>query len=100
MVPALDVSASYDVEQQQGALFLVNRHQKEAVVTDLIWQNGKTVQVEKVWQLAGSDPKETNSWEEPNRLVIKAISAPNAKDDQVTVQLPPLSFTAITFRTT
>ncbi len=38
-VPALDVSASFDAETQQGAVFLVNRSVTEAVVTDLVWQD-------------------------------------------------------------
>ena len=97
-VPALDVSASYDEETQQGAIFVVNRGQTEAVVTDIVWQNGKTIHIGEAQQLAGSDPKETNSWDEPNRLVASAISAPTVEDGRTTVQLPPLSFTAITFR--
>jgi alpha-N-arabinofuranosidase len=96
-VPALDVSASYDKETQQGAIFLVNRGLTEAVATNLIWQNGKTVQIKKAWQLAGSDPKESNSWDEPNRMVANAISGPAVKDGQATSNFPPLSVTAITF---
>ena len=48
---------------QQGAIFLVNRSLTEAVVADIVWQDGKAVQVDQAWQLAGSDPKEVNSWE-------------------------------------
>jgi alpha-N-arabinofuranosidase len=97
-VPTLDVSASYDNETQRGAIFLVNRGLTEVVVTDLIWQNGKTIQAGEAWQLAGSDTKETNSWEEPNRLIANPISSPTVIDGQATIQLPPLSFTAVTFR--
>jgi alpha-N-arabinofuranosidase len=97
-VPALDVSASYDEETQKGAVFAVNRNQTEALATDLVWQNGETIQIDEAWQLAGSDPKGTNTWDEPNRLVANGISAPTVEDGQATVQLPPLSFTAITFR--
>jgi alpha-N-arabinofuranosidase len=60
-VPALDVSASFDPETQQGAVFLVNRSLTDAVTTDLarrtvkpFWLNGL--------QLAGSDPKAVNTW--------------------------------------
>jgi alpha-N-arabinofuranosidase len=96
-VPALDVSASYDNKTQRGAIFLVNRGLTEAVATNLVWQNGKTVQIEKAWRLAGSDPKESNSWDEPNRIVANAISGPTVKDGQATWKFPPLSVTAITF---
>jgi alpha-N-arabinofuranosidase len=94
-VPVLDVSASYDVEKQTGAIFLINRDQIKAISTSIVWQDGKTVRVDKAWQLVGSDPKETNSWEEPNRLVTKAIDAPTIDEGQMTINLLPLSFTVL-----
>jgi alpha-N-arabinofuranosidase len=97
-VPMLDVSSSFEVEKGQGAIFLVNRNQTESVVTDLIWQNGETIRVEEAWQLAGSDPKESNTWDQPNRLVAHPVSAPTIEGTRAVIQLPPLSFTAITFR--
>jgi alpha-N-arabinofuranosidase len=96
-VPTLDVSASYDNEIQQGTIFLVNRSLKEPIVTDFIWQNGKTIQISEGWQLTGNDPKETNSWDEPHRLVANPITTPTVVDGQAIMQLPPLSFTAVTF---
>jgi alpha-N-arabinofuranosidase len=97
-VPVLDVSASYDAEVEQGAVFLVNRSQTESVVTEVIWQDGKAIHIDEVWQLTGSNPKESNSWDEPNRLVANPVSAPTVQDDRATIQLPPLSFTVIPFR--
>ena len=52
-------------QTQQGAIFLVNRSLDEPLVTTLIWQDGKAVQIDQAWQLAGGDPKEVNSWEAP-----------------------------------
>ena len=97
-VPALDVSASYDAETQQGALFLVNRGLTDAVVTEIVWQDGKAVQVDRAWQLSGSDPKEVNSWEAPDRLIARAIPAPAVDNGRATLNLPPLSFTVLTTR--
>ena len=77
---------------------MVNRSQTEAVVTDLVWQDGNAVQIDQAWQLAGSDPKEFNSWDEPNQLVAKAISVPAVEDGKVTLSLPPMSFTALSTR--
>lgn len=94
-VPALDVSASYDAETQQGALFLVNRSQTKTVATEVIWQDGKAVKIDQAWQLAGSDPKEANSWAEPNRLIANAVSVPTVGDGRTTISLPPLSFTVL-----
>jgi len=98
-VPTLDVSASYDDETQRGAIFLVNRGQTEAVVTTIVWQDGKTVHIDEAWQLTGSDPKEVNTWDEPHRLIANAISAPTVENGRATLSLPPLSFTALSTRT-
>jgi alpha-L-arabinofuranosidase len=95
LVPALDVSASFNPETQQGAIFLVNRSQTEAVTTDILWQNQNHVTIQQSWQLAGCDPKETNTWDNPDRLAAKAIPLPVVDGDRSTVTLPPLSFTAL-----
>lgn len=97
-VPVLDVSASYDEEKQQGAIFLVNRSLTEPVTTGITWQDKQDVQVDKAWQLAGSDPKAINRWEDPNHLIAKGITAPDVKDGRATLSLPPLSFTVLTTR--
>ncbi len=97
-VPALDVSVSYDAETRQGAVFVVNRCQTESVVTELVWQDGCAIQFEKAWQLAGNDPKEANSWEDPERLVAKTIPVPTVNGGRATLSLPPLSFTVLTTR--
>lgn len=98
-VPALDVSASFDEERGQGAVFIVNRSLRDAVQTELIWQDGQALRVEKAYQLAGTDPKAANSWENPNQLVAKEISAPVVDDGRAALSLPPLSFTVLTTRT-
>jgi len=97
-VPALDVSASFDAETQQGAIFLINRSVTEPVITDLVWQDGKAVQIDQAWQLTGSDPKAVNSWDAPDRIVAKAIPAPVVRDGCSILSLPPLSFTVLTTR--
>jgi alpha-N-arabinofuranosidase len=94
-VPALDVSASFNAENQQGAVFLVNRSQTESVSTQIVWQDRKAIQVNHAWQLAGSDPNQGNTWEEPNRLVARPIPVPNVEDGRTTINLPPLSFTVL-----
>ena len=97
-VPSLDVSASYDVETQKGAVFLVNRSQTESVLTDLVWQDGQALQIDQAWQLAGGDPKEVNSWDAPERVVAKTIPIPPVEAGRATINLPPLSFTVLTTR--
>lgn len=93
--PVLDVSATYDQATGQTALFVVNRSQTEAVITEINWQSGAPAVIDAAWQLTGNDPKAANSWESPNALVAHALTPPIVRDAQVTLQLPPLSFTAL-----
>ncbi|MBN2002627.1 MAG: alpha-N-arabinofuranosidase [Anaerolineae bacterium] len=97
-VPVLDVSASFDAQTQQGAIFLVNRSLTETVVTDIVWQDGKAAQPEKAWQLSGSDPKEANRWDAPEQVIARSIPAPVVEDGHAQISLPPLSFTVLTTR--
>ncbi len=97
-VPALDVSASYDAAAQRGAIFIVNRSETDSVAAELVWQDQKSVQFEQAWQLAGSDPKATNTWDEPDRLTAKALPLPLIEQGRTSLQLPPLSFTTLTTR--
>jgi alpha-N-arabinofuranosidase len=98
-VPALDASASYDSETGQGAIFIVNRSQTDPVTADLIWQDGKSVQFDKAWQIAGTDPKQVNTWESPDQLVAQPLTAPSVDANRAAVTLLPLSFTVFTTRT-
>jgi len=97
-VPVLDVSASYDAETEQGAIFIVNRSQTDSVTTDLVWQDKKAVQFDKAWQIAGTDPKQVNTWEAPDQLVAVPIAPPAIDAGNATITLPPLSFTVLTTR--
>ncbi len=94
-VPCLDVSASYDEATGRQAIFIVNRGQSEAVVTDLIWQATAPTRVNAAWQLSGSDPKAINSWENPNLITAKPLNTPLISDGKTTLSLPPLSFTVL-----
>lgn len=80
---------------ERGAVFIVNRSQTDSVTTEVTWQDKPAVQAVQAWQLAGSDAKEVNSWEEPERLVAKEIAAPVGENGRFTITLPPMSFTAL-----
>lgn len=94
-VPSLDVSASYDAATGKQAIFIVNRSQTESIVTDLVWQTAAPQGISEAWQMAGSDPKAVNSWENPNNITAQKIAAPKISDGKATLNLPPLSFTAL-----
>jgi alpha-N-arabinofuranosidase len=95
LVPALDVSASYDEASGNGAVFIVNRSQTDAITTDVVWQSGQPGSISEAWQLAGTDVKAENSWDDPNRITAQAIQPPTLDGGKATLRLPPLSFTVL-----
>ena len=96
-MPLLDVSASYDEANGAGAVFIVNRSQSESLPLNLHWQD-KTPRSIAAYQLAGTDPKAANSFENPNLLTAVSIAAPAISDSSASLVLPPLSFTALDVR--
>jgi len=94
-VPVLDVASSHNVEKGTNALFIVNRNQTDSVTVDLCWQALMPTRVISAYQIAGTDPKAVNSFEDPECVVARPIKVQDVNDGTVTLQLPPLSFTAI-----
>ncbi|MBC8163669.1 MAG: alpha-N-arabinofuranosidase, partial [Roseiflexaceae bacterium] len=98
-VPLLDVAASYDAANDCGAVFLVNRSEHEAVTTEIIWSGGAPTQVPAIYQMSGSDPKAANTFEQPRGVVPQQLGALPVRDGQLSLRLPPLSFTVVTTAT-
>ena len=94
-MPLLDVSASYDEATNAHALFIVNRSQTDIQTVELSWQDRAPQRINAVHQLAGNDPKASNSFEHPNCIVPVKVSAPIINGKCTTMTVPPLSFTAI-----
>ncbi len=94
-MPLLDVSASYDAEGDKGAVFIVNRSLTEAVTTDLAWQGAAPARVTAIHQIAGSDPKAINTFEQPDTIVPTRLDGGPVRDGRISLRLPPLSFTVV-----
>jgi alpha-N-arabinofuranosidase len=94
--PLLDVAASYDEASQRGAVFLVNRSQAEPLTTTIRWQGAAPQQVLTATQISGDDPKQINSFDRPDAVVPRSIAVPRIEHSQLTIELPPLSFTVLT----
>jgi alpha-L-arabinofuranosidase len=94
-MPLLDVSASYDEANNTSAIFIVNRSQTESVPVELNWQDRTPKGIKAVYQVAGTDPKAANSYENPNQVVAVKIAVPAISGQTTTLILPPLSFTAV-----
>ena len=94
-MPLLDVSASYDEEHNTAAVFIVNRSQTDSLPVDLYWQDRAPKAIKSVHQVAGTDPKAANSFDNPNVIVAKPGDVPQLDGSTATLILPPLSFTAV-----
>ncbi len=94
-MPLLDVSASYDEAANAGAIFIVNRSQTDSLPVDLIWQDRAPQRIKAAYQVAGTDPKAVNSYENPDVIKSVAVAAPALNGKSATLVVPPLSLTAI-----
>ncbi|UQN08343.1 alpha-N-arabinofuranosidase [Deinococcus sp. QL22] len=94
-VSQLDVSASFDEATGQGATFLVNRSQTEALEVTVTWENGAPQAITQAWQMSGPDPMAGNSFDTPDAVTAQPIAAPVLDGAQATLLLPPLSFTTL-----
>jgi alpha-N-arabinofuranosidase len=94
-IPVLDVASSHSLEAGSNAIFIVNRSQTDSVTVDVRWQALTPTHVKSAHQIAGTDSKAVNSFENPERIVARAIKIQKINDGTVTLQLPPLSFTAV-----
>ncbi len=97
-VPQLDASASFDPALGKGAVFLVNRSQTDPLNVTLIWEDGAPQDVTQAWQMSGPDPMAGNSFDQPDNVVAHETELPRLDGGQLTMLLPPLSFTALITR--
>ena len=94
-MPLLDVSSSYDEASNKSAVFIVNRSLTDSLTVELRWQDRAPQRINAVYQVAGTDPKAANSFDNPNQVVSVQVASPKISDKVATILLPPLSFTAI-----
>ncbi|MBN1360672.1 MAG: hypothetical protein JW993_08775 [Sedimentisphaerales bacterium] len=89
-VPYLDVSAAYD--NGQVTLCVLNRHQDQAMATNIICQEGRFTGSLEVYEVNGPDIKAMNDFgSEPVKMVQKP--AVRASGQNLTYSFPPHSFT-------
>ena len=59
------------------------------------WQDRAPKSIKAVHQVAGTDPKAANTYEDPNQIIATSVAAPAVQDNSATLVLPPLSFTVV-----
>ena len=80
-------------------VFLVNRNIKETAEIEIDHGRGKLVSVISAEVVSGPTPEACNTYENPNVICSQPLQAVKIGEGKASVQLPPLSVAAITFRT-
>jgi alpha-N-arabinofuranosidase len=97
-MPLLDVSAAHDAADGSAVVFIVNRNQIAPQVVELHWQDRTPTRFTALHQVAGTDPKAANSFEDPTHIIAVQRPVPPANGNLTSLTLPPLSFTALEVR--
>lgn len=97
-VPAVDAVASRDPGSGEVSIFAVNRHPEQTVRLRLGVAALDDVRVVEALTLADADPLASNTQDDPERVVPAAIEA-TIDEEEVQVDLPPVSWTCIRLAT-
>jgi alpha-N-arabinofuranosidase len=80
-------------------IFLVNRNIKETSEIEIDHGRGKLVSVISAEVVSGPGPNVCNTYENPDAICSQPLQTVMISEGKASVQLPPLSVSAITFRT-
>jgi len=92
------VDASAILDAQALHVFAVNRSVDESAVVRVDLADREIAALESADLLTGPDAKEANSFEQPDVVKTQPLDDVNVADGKATVELPPLSVAAMTFR--
>ena len=79
--------------------FLINRNLTDTAEIELDHGRGKLISVISAESVSGPAPDACNTYENPNAICSQPLQTVKISDEKASVQLPPLSIAAITFRT-
>ncbi|MCZ2804701.1 alpha-N-arabinofuranosidase [Modestobacter sp. VKM Ac-2983] len=94
-VPLVDAVATHDPETGATAVFLVNRAIEGPTTVTVDARSLGDVRVLETHTLADDDPYAVNTLAEPTRVAPGANKSAHLQDGVLTVELPPVSWTAI-----
>ncbi|MGV8908938.1 MAG: alpha-N-arabinofuranosidase [Propionicimonas sp.] len=92
--PLVDAVATYDAASGAAAVFLVNRSQEAVSVTVDVADLGVAV-VREALTLADADVYAKNTLAQPDRVQLRTNATAALADGVVSVDLPPVSWTAL-----
>ena len=98
-VPTVDAAATCDQDSGGLALFVVNRSQAGPVeLTVGLRAFDSDPRFGEAWTLTDDDLRATNTQTAPDRVTPRPLAAPAADGTRRTLVLPPVSWSAVTWR--
>jgi alpha-N-arabinofuranosidase len=94
-VPLVDAVATSDPEAGAAAVFLVNRSLEETMTVTVDVERLGALRIAETHTLADADPFAANTLEEQERVAPAANDSARLEDGVLTIELPPVSWTAI-----
>ncbi|MCZ2814973.1 arabinosylfuranosidase ArfA [Modestobacter sp. VKM Ac-2984] len=94
-VPLVDAVATHDPETGATAVFLVNRAIEGPTTVTVDARSLGDVRVLETHTLADDDPYAVNTLAEPTRVAPGANKSAHLQDGVLTIELPPVSWTAV-----
>jgi alpha-L-arabinofuranosidase len=79
-------------------IFLINRNLREEAEVEIDLEGEKIGSILSAEVVYGSNPKESNTYENPHNIINQQLKTGMVKDGKAVIHLPPLSVAAITFK--
>lgn len=93
--PLVDVVATHDPDDGRAAVFLVNRSRTEAITTTIDVRSLGTVDVLETQAIHDEDVYAKNTLRQPDRVTPTTNDSARVASGQLTITLPPVSWTAV-----
>jgi len=94
-VPVVDAVATHDEESGAAAVFLVNRSQDEAVTMTIDLATLGPVAIVAAHTLVDAELHATNTLDDPERVGLTPNATASIAEGILTIELPPVSWTAL-----
>jgi alpha-N-arabinofuranosidase len=91
-IPHLDAIGSFNPDDGRVALFFLNRDLLQAHQVEINWQGASGARSLASWVLTGDDLKAGNSFEAPERVVVRVAEKASSAAGRTTIELPPRSY--------
>jgi alpha-L-arabinofuranosidase len=97
-VALLDGVATHDRDTGATAVFVVNRDERSPASIEVDVRTFGEVAIDRAWTLSDKDVHATNSLRQQDRVGLEENPTAELRGGTVTLELPPVSWTALTFR--